>query len=432
MVDIQLEKAVLSAMIVNSEFCDEGMSRLSEKDFSEFEFREAFEKMRNMWSQNGKVGLVEFFAEFSRGEQLTIPSVTQESQVLFFSHDFSSAIKRLIDLKKCKEIACASEKAMKLAMEGNLESALRIGSDTFFGMEVKTESLKIITQEDHADQIREMILNPKKLNRKGFYTKYRGLNTRINGGFAEGDLIILSAPTGHGKTLLSMNLIESFAMVQKVPTLYLNTEMSEDQINARWITLLSNHKGITYQQVITGSLPEAGRGIALKAEEELRKSEFYSITIPDLDIHSLEVILRRYKAKLGIKIAFVDYVGRMDTQDKKLQEWQVLVRIAKKLKTLAQQLEMTIFMVAQQTKEGYLQGAKAMENEATVFMILDRPKEVEANLDESKDKRIAKKLSKYRELDADGAIIISKNRVGPEGRILIKFYEDQLRFEEVG
>jgi replicative DNA helicase len=183
--------------------------------------------------------------------------------------------------------------------------------------------------------------------------------------------------------------------------------------------------------VITGDLPEAGKEIALKASDHMRKSQFYSITISDLDIHSLEVVLRRYKAKLGIQIAFVDYVGRMDTQDKKLQEWQVLVRIAKKLKTLAQQLGMVIFMVAQQTKEGYLQGAKAMENEATVFMVLDRPKDVEANLDDSRDHRIAKKLGSYRELGADGAIILLKNRVGAEGRILIKFHEDQLRFEEV-
>lgn len=431
MTDIQLERAVISAMIINHEFCDTGMSMLSEDDFSEGEFKQAFSEIRSLWSQSGKAGLVEFFAAF-KGEQLTIPIVTTESQILFFDHDFSTSVKRLIELKKCKDIAINSEIAMKLAMNGELDKALKVGTDTFFAIETESEAPKILTQEDHANQIDEMILNPQKSIRKGFYTKYQGLNNRINGGFSEGDLIILSAPTGHGKTLLSMNLMECFAMDQKIPTLYVNTEMSEDQINARWVTILSNHKAINYKRVITGDLPEAGKKIALEASKKIRESQFCSIKIDDLNIHSLEVVLRRYKAKRGIKIAFVDYVGRMDTQDKKLQEWQVLIQIAKKLKTLAQQLKMTIFMIAQQTDEGYLQGSKAMKNEATVFMILDRPKEVDANMDESKEKRIAKKLSKYRELGADGAIIIQKNRVGAEGRILIKFYEDQLRFEEVG
>jgi Replicative DNA helicase len=427
--DIQLERAVLSSIITRTNFCDLAMEKLDSSCFSVPEFETAFKRAEEVWSDNGSVNLVTFFAKYKINDMLSVEIVTRDSQVLFHDPEFDNAVKRLVELKKCREIALQSEKTLTLAESGKLEEALRVGTDTFFGVELDKKSAKIVTQEEHANQIRDMILNPKKQNREGYYTRFKGINQRINGGFSAGDLAILSAPTGHGKTLLSMNLMESFAMVQKVPTLYVNTEMSEDQINARWITLLSNHKGINYRGVITGDLPEAGKEIALKSEETLRNSQFFSITIDDLNIKSLEVVLRRYKAKLGIKIAFVDYVGRMDTQSEKLQEWQVLVRIAKRLKTLAQQLDMAIFMVAQQTEEGHLQGSKAMKNEATVFIVLDRPKEVDANLDESK--RTAKKLGRYREKGADGALVIQKNRVGPEGRILIKFHEDQLRFEEV-
>jgi replicative DNA helicase len=427
--DLKLERMVLAAMISNPSLCEYGIDNLREDSFSDHELKKAFDAVSDVWSEKGRVDLVSFFAKYEPSYLFSHKTIAQEGQALFFDHEFQQAVDRLDELKKCRDIARLSEEAMKLAMSGKFSESVKVGTDAFFGVEIEDDKAKIVTQEEHADKMIELIENGANSGRAGIYTKFKKMNQMINGGFDAGDLIILAAPTGHGKTNLAMNFMESFAMVQKVPTLYVNTEMSESQINARLITIISQSKGVTYSKIMTNTLSDGGKALAKKSAELVRKSEFKSITVPNLDIKTTEVILRRYKSKFGIRVAVIDYAGRMDTQDKKLQEWQVLYQIAKKLKTIAQKLDMTIFMVAQMTKEGFLQGSKAMENEATVCIILDRPKEAEANIDPTG--RIGKKLAKYREMGSDGALIISKNRIGAEGRILIRFNENQLRFEEV-
>ena len=66
----------------------------------------------------------------------------------------------------------------------------------------------------------------------------------------------------------------------------------------------------------------------------------------------------------------VDYVGRLDTFDPQLKEHQVLKAVAKRLKTVAQELKLTVIMLAQLNDELKLAGAKAMRNEADLYAYL--------------------------------------------------------------
>ena len=113
----------------------------------------------------------------------------------------------------------------------------------------------------------------------------------------------------------------------------------------------------------------------------------------------------------------------MDTQDPKKPKHEVLELIAKRLKTLAQMEDVLIVMVAQLTKSGTLQGSQAMENEATVYTILDRPK------GESKEDKARMKW--LQERGGNSRMVISKNRIGREGYLILYFKGDQLIFEEV-
>jgi replicative DNA helicase len=53
-------------------------------------------------------------------------------------------------------------------------------------------------------------------------------------GYKPGDLIILGAQTGHGKTAFALNTAMAACIDSKTPLLYVNTEMSRTQIAYRW------------------------------------------------------------------------------------------------------------------------------------------------------------------------------------------------------
>jgi replicative DNA helicase len=68
---------------------------------------------------------------------------------------------------------------------------------------------------------------------------------------------------------------------------------------------------------------------------------------------------------------FIDYVQRLDTSDPREKEWQVLSRIAKQFKSLAQQAKVVVVLVAQLTDEGKLANSRAMAREADAVLFLE-------------------------------------------------------------
>lgn len=56
-----------------------------------------------------------------------------------------------------------------------------------------------------------------------------------------GDLVILSGETGGGKSAFAANLARDIAVTQKQPLLYINNEMSADQMALRWSALIGGY-----------------------------------------------------------------------------------------------------------------------------------------------------------------------------------------------
>ena len=72
----------------------------------------------------------------------------------------------------------------------------------------------------------------------GLPTGFDTLN-HITLGYKPGDLIILGAQTGHGKTAFALHTSRSVSVDYQSTVLYLNTEMSRQQIALRWGSILS-------------------------------------------------------------------------------------------------------------------------------------------------------------------------------------------------
>ena len=67
----------------------------------------------------------------------------------------------------------------------------------------------------------------------------------------------------------------------------------------------------------------------------------------------------------------LDYIQRVDS-DRRFETWEALVDAAKRLKNLAQELRVAVFMLAQLTEDQKLAGAKGMANEADAMLLLER------------------------------------------------------------
>jgi replicative DNA helicase len=221
-------------------------------------------------------------------------------------------------------------------------------------------------------------------------------------GYKPGDLVILGAQTGHGKTAYALHTARAVSVDNRRNMLYLNTEMSREQIALRWGSILS---GIEHERIRSGQLNETELSRVFAGYSRLRESGFYSYPCPNLTPEKTVSIGRKFKAQKNIDMMIIDYVGRMEKFDPRLQEWQMLEQIVKAQKTLAQNLKMVVICLVQLNPDGTLQGAKRMKNECDLMLKL-RPipkEELEEN----------EQLKNY--LHPNYYIEIEKNRDGRSG-----------------
>lgn len=184
-------------------------------------------------------------------------------------------------------------------------------------------------------------------------------------GYKPGDLIILGAQTGHGKTAYALNTALTCYRAGNHPVLYVNTEMSRKQIAYRWASILSN---IPIHRIRTGNLKDEEIEVVTNALALFSQSNFYTSYIPNLTPDKLQALARKAKLQRGIELLIIDYVGRMDTSNPKQEEWQVLYQIVKSQKLLAQNLEIACMVLVQLNPDGTLQGAKRMKNECDLML----------------------------------------------------------------
>ncbi|EAX47540.1 DnaB domain protein helicase, C-terminal domain protein [Thermosinus carboxydivorans Nor1] len=415
-VDLELEAQVLAAMLNDNECLDSGMALVKKEYFAEPFHRTVFDHVQAMYSAGKHIDAITVYEEIKDIAKGRGVSWMTLKDAFFSSATFEYCVNKLADLYRARRLADLAQKTLKrIQQKDEPEDILKDVEGELYAITMQTSEIKILTPQDHARRMFETL--SKRLEKRsngGICTSYVRLNYATNGGFLPGQLIIIAAQTGKGKTAFAMNLMRDIAIQQKQPALYINTEMSEEQMDCRWMAMLTPEPELTHTKIASGQLTDEESLSVVRALDKMNNSGFYSTTIPDLTLTTLVSTARRFKSRTGMKVLVVDYVGRMDTSDPKLQEWQVYKQIAKRLKTLAQELQITVIMLAQITEDEKLEGARGMKNECDLFACLR-----EMTPDES-----LSFLQSYNYF-----LVLDKNRDGRRIKIPLRFIGEKLTFE---
>lgn len=375
--DTEAEDNILSAMIQGNKM-DEIMADVKAEDFSTVLRQQMFSTLADMHNSGAKVDVISAAPVLQSKpfwpDLTAYLSYSLWATMLLIPSQIPSYIKRLKDSSEVRKVINTSRDVLAMMQDGataeeaygKLETALL--SRTSNGTE-----RTLITPQDMAAGCFEAYWNrmdEATRKKRVLYTHFKKLNDST-GGFEKGDLIILSAESGAGKSAFSMNLARDIGVTQKRPVLYMNSEMSTEQQQIRWDSFLC---GISHSRIRSGLHSEAEEERLQTYLESLHESKLYTLNIPDLQIANVLTEVRMMKAKYGIEMAIIDYIGRMDTMNQKdVKEWQVLLNAARMLKTLAQEQDITVIMVAQLTADGgRLAQGSYMKHEADLWVNIKR------------------------------------------------------------
>ncbi len=427
--DLESERRVLSAMFHAEEACIEAHNSLKTKDFYSPRHALLFELVCSLYTREIRPTYVEVLKEGHAIGIFTNPEEVEE--IKYIAEHYIDEINIQYWISKVKE------KSKLRFFEAFLRKNHQEIMDTSEN-EIEVEKILLAAEEELTNitalDIDDFVDTPESIAKLGYdeverrFLRFLEIKEKYNGvipldglptgfdnldhitlGYKPGDLIILGAQTGHGKTAFALNTAKAIAVDAGYPILYLNTEMSREQIALRWASILS---GIDHDRIRIGDIDDTKLSVVLNAYSRLQNSGFYSYPCPNLTPEKTISLARKFKVQNDIKLMVVDYIGRMDKLDPRLQEWQILEQIVKTQKMLAQNLKIAVICLVQLNQDGSLQGAKRMKNECDLMLKLSPiPRE---DLEEDEN------LKKY--LNPNYYIYVEKNRDGRSGvRIPIVF-----------
>lgn len=400
--DPESEKRLLSAMMNSPDACTEVLNRLQDSDFTDKMNRDIFNLIESLFCRNVKPTLVEVLLE---GQKLgfinnpqRVDEIKRAADAQIDEENLQYWINNVKRNTKGRQLQKIFKDYNSLLNQGEVETVLSRAEQELFSLQLETETERIITPEEFSKEGYKVIEERAKEYRKrqeenkligevlleGVNTGYETLN-KLSLGYKAGDLIIIGAETGHGKTALALNTTKAGCIDSTGKILYINTEMSRKQIAYRCGAMLA---GVPLQQIRNGSVTNQQLQDIKSEYERLRLSGFTHITIPNLTPSKLITVAKQAKLRYDIDMIIVDYVGRMETLDPRLQEWQMLYQIIKNQKMLAQNLEVACMALVQLNENGSIQGAKKMKNECDLMLKLIPCDDDECRQVEEKNKKV--------------------------------------------
>ena len=387
-IDVESEYRVLSGMLHSEQACADAIISLKEDDFTQDFNQKIFGIIYSLYTNSVRPTLVEVIKHGMQSKLLTGARDTQTlSEISSYYIDDSNIgywtelLKTKTKVRKMESLLRKYNASLQNLKDTEAERLLLDASNDFAALSLET-SKEVIQDPDQVAKLGYELVSAKMER----YREIRNANPYgadtivLDGvptgiytldaftlGYKPGDLIVVAAKTGDGKTSFALNAVEAASVIGDSATLYINTEMSHEQIALRWGSILS---GIEHDKIRNGSITNEELSIIANAYARLENSKFYPVTVPNLDAAKLQSLARIAKLKKNAKLIILDYIGRMDTSDPKIPEWKVLYNTVKTMKQMAQNLEVAVLVLCQLTYEGFIQGSKQIKNECDLMLEL--------------------------------------------------------------
>ncbi len=263
----------------------------------------------------------------------------------------------------------------------------------------------------------------------GISTGFRLLDSYTLG-YHEGELIILAARPGMGKTTLGMNMVESAFLNRDnhTPVLVFSLEMPAWSIVLRMISSLSDVKfGNLNRGNLTGEeMKKLAQAVSVMNDPS-RQHMLYIDDQPGLTPNDVRVRAKKIaKEHGGLSLIMLDYLQLLSIPGFGTDKQHEVSEISKALKQIARELKVPIIALSQLSRgvesrtdkrpnNSDLRESGAIEQDADLIMFIYRDDYYHKD---SKDQGLAE-------------VIISKQRNGPTGTIKLVFDNEYSRFSNL-
>jgi replicative DNA helicase len=455
----EAEAAVLSAVLSDGRALDAVLEFLQAEHFYSDANRRVFEAAEELHRRSQPVDIQTVAAWLKDRERLqaiggisylakivdatpAVAHVTAHAKIV----KEKSRIRRLIET--CQMVAASGYGDYGEAQEF-IDQAEQAIYDIARTPEKSTVHLMYDVVRETFEQLNESLARGKAIT--GVPSGFGDLDEKTSG-MHPGELIIVAARPGMGKTSYVLNIATHVASAHKLQpideemtadpqfgVMVFSLEMPKEQLANR---MMCSEGRVNLVELRKGQVHGEKWDNLVEAANRLSQMPIWIDDTPGLSILELRAKVRRqqhdfdkmvdgkYVRKIGLVI--IDYLQLMRGRDNLNSREQEISEISRGLKALAKELRVPVIALSQLNRAVETRGGKdkrpqlsdlresgAIEQDADVIQFIYRPEYY--IIDKSSEE--AQKTKGYAE------VIIAKQRNGPTGRVATTFIEEYTRFE---
>lgn len=444
--DLAAEKAVLGGIIGDNQVFDEVSKLLEPSDFHLPAHQAIYEAMERLQKSSPAVPI----------DQLTLTSELRKQGKLnqsggaTYLAELESYVPTTVNTRSYAEIVRehavkrrmieSSRELIEMAAEPSTDAATLIdeAQRRMFGLAEKTRDADLRPFPEVLDRTLELIEQLRAAGGSGGVTGLAsgfGDLDRMLTGFHEGELIIIAARPGCGKTSFVLNAAAHAAVRENKAVAIFSLEMPEDQLAIR---LLSAESRIDMKRIREGRLGAAQMEQLSHTAAQLYNAPIFiddSGSLSSFDLRTkarrLQTMLNNMDEPKSLGLIVIDYLQLMSQRGKVESRQQEVQEISRSLKSLAKELKVPIIALSQLNRKveerrgkgsrpmlSDLRESGAIEQDADVVMFLHREQ-----ADDEGDG--GPRPSGPVEVE----LVVAKQRNGPTGEVPLLFFGEFTRFE---
>lgn len=212
----------------------------------------------------------------------------------------------------------------------------------------------------------------------GVSTGYPDLD-HMTDGLQPGEMTVMAAFPGTGKTALAINIIEHISINLQLPTAIFSLEMSARSLMHR---LLCSRCRIDARDISRGTLSQQDFHRLSTTASQLQQAPITIEESSDLSIFELRAMARQIARNSGCRLFVVDYLQLLSASGgtrKVESRQQEVTDISRGLKAMARELACPVIALSQLNDDGKLRESRAIGQDADCIWKLRNTEEPDPN-----------------------------------------------------
>jgi len=437
---IDLEEAVLGAMMIDKKGVDEVIDILQPDAFYKDAHKYIFEAIIQLFNDTQPIDLLTVSAQLRKNAKLDLAG--GDFYLIQLTQKISSSAH--IEFHSRIILQKFIQRSLIRISSEIIEDSYDESADVFDLLDKAESKLYEVTQGNikrSSETAQSLVLQAKKRIEEiagqeglsGVATGFHKLD-KLTSGWQPSDLIIIAARPAMGKTAFILSMARNIAIDFGHPVALFSLEMASVQLITR---LISSETGLSSEKLRTGKLEKHEWEQLSTKVKNLEKAPLYIDDTPSLSIFDLRAKARRLVSQHGIKIIIIDYLQLMTAGNSGKgggNREQEISTISRNLKALAKELNVPVIALSQLSRAVETRGSSkrpllsdlresgAIEQDADIVSFLYRPEYYK--IDEWDDEEAASTAGQ-------GEIMIAKHRNGGIENVRLKFIGHLGRFDNL-